>query len=232
MKRLLTYLFIVLGLGLTFNVSVEAASYYCVHESVKSKDRIQKIGRITLYEKSMANYFRLSSRPSCYFGSDGKFKKVSSKKYGSLFDYFKYRQLAVRKDINNRLKQTQIAKAEPSQTEKKKVTITKRIDLQLYFCEGAFYNAYLKDYNNGNCEYGKKISYQKFKEKRLIGEGTFDLYYIQSEKPKHQISTLRSCSGLYSNKGDICNKIKYQSGKFYSYGVFDVSDQTQIANKI
>ena len=246
MKRLLAYLFIILGLGLTFSVKANAKNSYvegiCILDGDKYLEEYLVRLNTKRYSCKLSNVIRESSNPkqyknlkslipkkiwSCMVKTNNKSGESCSK--GLFVRVNRNIILSSTKGTDFYNKLTKIAKAEPSQTEKKKVR--KRIDLQLYFCEGAFYNAYLKDYNNGNCEYGKKISYQKFKEKRLIGEGTFDLYYIQSEKPKHQISTLRSCSGLYSNKGDICNKIKYQSGKFYSYGVFDVSDQTQIANK-
>ena len=90
-----------------------------------------------------------------------------------------------------------LEKKKPSQTQKKK--IRKRIELQLYFCEGSFYRAYLEEYNDGNCTYGKKISYQKFKEKRLTKiatGGRFELFYIQSEKPNRKIAVLMSCNAF------------------------------------
>ena len=110
MKRLQAYLFIVLGLGLFFNVDTEAANNFCVHKSVKSKKHIDKISLERILKQPMATKFRILFKPNCYT-SEGDFKKVSKKKYNSLFDHYKIRQsLAKAKD--NRKKEQKKEKSE------------------------------------------------------------------------------------------------------------------------
>jgi hypothetical protein len=63
MKRLLAYLFIVLGLGLTFNSSVEAKVYYCENKAVnknsldKELDLVFKTFRIQFDDPDLLNKF-------------------------------------------------------------------------------------------------------------------------------------------------------------------------------
>ena len=293
MKRLLAYLFIVLGLGLTFSVNADAKTIICIeidpYFENKNKpiliykkkgllkqlrcDGIIKKSRLFIIDKK-SPLFKILKKENRGRYSIKEFKKISSNNYSLFSDLLDIPKILAKAKNNNKpsicagnnnyryvyntrevincqnasnfnvihydhsmydwynSKMTTnkiIAKAEPSQTQKKKVR--KRIELQLYFCDIGSHNAFLKNYNNGNCEYGKKISYQKFLETSLVGGDAFDLFYIQSEKPKHQILILLSCDGLYPNKEDMCNRITYQGGKFYSWGVFDVSDQTQIVDK-
>ena len=96
-----------------------------------------------------------------------------------------------------------VKNTEPSQTQPKKVK--KKIELQLYFCEGAFFKAYLKKYNDGKCEDGKEIDYQKFKEKKLTKVATggrFELFYIRHVKLSQKIAILTSCEPYSNNSGN------------------------------
>jgi hypothetical protein len=140
MKRLLAYLFFIFGLGLTFNVSAEtkpewADKYkYCLKKDFKgSLYDLNSIGQIypcstKEYEIDYITYDKMT---------DARNKIAKSEKLRK--NYYKNNYESTKRILQEYLKKNpKIAKAEPSQTEKKKVTITKRIDLQLYFCEVHF----------------------------------------------------------------------------------------------
>ena len=92
MKRLLAYLFIILGLGLTFNVKAESKRYYCVHKDAKSRSSILQMYP-EIFKKSKADYFRVQSKANCGYGNNDTFIRVRASEYDSLTRYFKRQQL-------------------------------------------------------------------------------------------------------------------------------------------
>jgi hypothetical protein len=131
MKRLLLYLLIVFGFGLIFNMNTEAANYFCVHESVKSKKNIDKVSLERILKEPLAIKFQIQNSPSCYTSSGG-FKKVSQSMYNSLFDYYKSRQSIARSKNNSgeEPSQTQIAKTELDQKQEE----SNKIFYDVAFC--------------------------------------------------------------------------------------------------
>ena len=114
MKRLLAYLFIVLGLGLTFNVYAEAKYNYCVPRNLESlyslKDGqiIKYRGKTSVFNLKKVNFIlskNICSRASSFMGL--KYKEVSKDEFYKL-----------KSDFQKKIKLRQIAKVEPSQTQK------------------------------------------------------------------------------------------------------------------
>ncbi|MDB2580590.1 hypothetical protein N9X57_04365 [Candidatus Pelagibacter bacterium] len=112
MKRLLAYLFIVLGLGLTFSVNAEAKRYYCVHKDAKSTTSILQMYP-EIFKKSKADYFRVQSKANCGYGNNNTFINVSASKYERLTKYFKRQQL---REKYYKPDAVELAKSETSQS--------------------------------------------------------------------------------------------------------------------
>ncbi len=123
MKRLLAYLFVVLGLGLIFNINANAKIIYCVNKilpNITEKDYLELKKSTFSSSHLMAQLFSVNDTKTqfsnnmfeCGPEKDKRFKIVSSNDYNKLLSNF--RKFALK--VEN--KKTQIAKAEPSQTEK------------------------------------------------------------------------------------------------------------------
>jgi hypothetical protein len=231
MKRLLAYLFIVLGLGLTFNVSAEAKSlivmcdlsldqnsnnsnkiklklYYSFSEFKKSKSFKDKACK--RYVEPNQKLYRFLNND---FTNKGKFV-VWKKEIDYLIERFGPFQLYLFNDGKSKLTNTQIAKAEPSQTQK----IAKVNKSKYNFCKqnntnvatislncdsyqkkinlDEFVNIYLNlEFNNITDNDGKQIRFNSKLERLLF---TYNLYDLNTDLLLKSIKSNEVVNSLYT----------------------------------
>jgi hypothetical protein len=114
MKRLLAYLFIVLGLGLVINDSAEA-TYYCVSKSYKNINDSQLIKLIKNYDKTKKpipyqftqTFINDYDLWNCGKEKHKKFKLVSEKEFYTVQDNLKKRVVILSKNLKKEPSQTQ-----------------------------------------------------------------------------------------------------------------------------
>ena len=207
MKRLLAYLFIVLGLGLTFSANADATAY-CLNNNFKSVWKTTPSGNScgdSSYEITFFQYEELVSIQ----------RKISKKlvKQNKTDQFFETLISA----LKNRAIQLKIVQQKPSQTQK--VAKKKGIKVDLVFCSDAGYKGV---YLGTKCPSSRKykISYNNYLKQNLnlcyLKNNPQELKIIQTEAP---------CNSIYDKSGI---PITHQgNGNFYVYGV-DIID-TQIA---
>ncbi|MDA9617377.1 caspase family protein [Candidatus Pelagibacter sp.] len=120
MKRLLAYLFIVLGLGLTFNVNAEADNY-CIPKKAENY-----FNSIYIWEECYVYHKKVDLNTFVEFALTNALNSVGVQKESPLFleENLKWLKKYLRKNniskskINKSIKRVKIAKKEPSQKQK------------------------------------------------------------------------------------------------------------------
>ena len=166
MKRLLAYLFIVLGLGLMFSVNVEAKTYYCVNKaldenhmlpggdySLKSMLKKYKNKPLIVAAQFYQRFFKKKDLWNCGKKTHG-FRLVSEKEY-----------LKGEKELLIRL--ARLALPNKKVVKKNTVNSKGKTKIDLSFCKVSDHNmfAVLTGNFSNDCSWnaGNKITYNDFK---------------------------------------------------------------------
>jgi hypothetical protein len=229
MKRLLAYLFIVLGLGLTFNVKAEADTKTLLETFTNNgrsssgynffQSKKWDVGELEKRKIKAKTKACLDANESARMGAFWEASKAGYKKKDlveevltdvSIIHKFPDRFLCEKKVVMTFKKEskTQIAKVEPSQTQK---VAKKGIKIDLVFCSDAGYKGV---YLGAKCPSSRKnkINYTNYLKQNsnlcYLKNNPQELKIIQTETP---------CNSIYDKSGmPITHK---GNGNFYVYGI-------------
>mgnify|MGYP001216781320 CR=1 FL=1 len=197
MKRLLAYLFIVLGLGLTISVSANALNY-CVDKNIE-----EKLNNFSTPYSSLS-YYNKWFKVGVWNGINGcpnnlNLKSVSSKDYDRYLEFYNKKKNG-EIPLDTVLGSTQIAKAEPSQN---------RIN---YLCDDIFNTLNSTPTQNNYCknlDHTTSRFYNIYKNK--IDRYDFCLFPLNNQANAHTFPV---------NKNDKCVLYNLKNGKKISFNMY------------
>ena len=206
MKRLLAYLFIVLGLGFTFSTNANS-KIYCVDEKIG--ERIESFRKDYLKRENEFFYISKAKGTSCMTS----YKEVNKKQYNTLKNYFRKAKLKIEPKQNN-INDASL-KSGIEINKKDKVPYT---SFKSDWAFAQFYPFKINDLRGDGIVYykllnktGEKYYYRLNKDFKIISEGNFE-YNIDT-----RVFKLKEDKQIFFWKIAVPSEVIDIKSKFYDF---------------